>query len=134
MMGQKYYSFAYILLPDELMATQLIIDSATKLCLEIEADKEGSADLESLYIKAIFDLALLRQEHFVVTESASFYRLSLEQRAVVYLRDQREWSIEEIASTLGLEWDRLYCSLNLGRSKLMDMSIGSDLKASSKLW
>jgi DNA-directed RNA polymerase specialized sigma24 family protein len=125
-LSQKYYSFAFILLPEELMATQLLIDAATKLCLNHGPVELTQQEVENRYVLAIYELAQSRQQHFQLNPEGPFYRLSLEQRAVIFLRDKREWSIEEISQSLGLNWDRLYGSLNLGRNRLMNMTISTD--------
>lgn len=101
------FSYSYSLVPDELLAQQLAVDSVTQIiCSESEKNMGESEFLIHLF-KVIFSLAIKRSGHFVESgnwendERAYFYRLPLKQRAILALRENFSYSTHQIAFIIG---------------------------------
>lgn len=97
------FSYSYSLVPDELLAQQLAVDSVTQIiCSETDKVMGENEFLVQLY-KVIFALATRRSGHFVNSgnwendERAYFYRLPLKQKAIVCLRENFNFSTHQIA-------------------------------------
>jgi hypothetical protein len=117
----KCHSLAMSLLPDDLQAQQLIVDSFTQCLLKEkslwldrdwdESDKKDQLHLRRLmlksWIKVMVHLGMRRatqlQIRYEGVEQREFYQLDASTRVVAWLKYDQGWSISEIESTLGLK-------------------------------
>lgn len=113
------------LLPDDLQAQQLVVDTLM-LCLlkekkvwrEREWDEEDrklQMHLRKLFMKSMVsymvDLGVKRSQQLwstipdseMVREYSQFYKLETRTRAVAWLRFGQGWAVDEIERTLGLK-------------------------------
>lgn len=127
------YSFSYILIPDDLQASQLIVDSIANVVLEKKAliekitsdsDKHEVELVELKYqmFKAIFEIA---KKRFHQIKSAvnlenleAFYHLEYEERATIFLKHRYKINIELICFITNLGHDELIAVLSRARTKL----------------
>lgn len=108
------YSFAYILIPDDLQASQLVVDSIQSLIIskrhtidELFVDKKNSDhSLELLQIKRIlmgnvYHLAKRRYQQIKLSiendDIDAFYSLEVDEKSILFLKDKLKYSIEEIS-------------------------------------
>ena len=112
------------LLPDELQAQQLVVDTMTLCLLKDKATwlerewPETDRKLQVLerklfmktYVRRMVELAAKRVTQLgvsmpdteVVAQYPQFYRLDVKARAVAWLRFQQGWSLDEVGRTLGM--------------------------------
>lgn len=103
-LNHKYFGLAYILLPEELMATQLLIDGSSRMLVALRVNAQGELpqeeELEVLFVKNLIELARIRQKHFAYKKSESFFKLSFDERVVLYLRDKKHYGPSFIGQVL----------------------------------
>lgn len=121
-LAKKYYPLAHNLIPEELMASQLIIDTSCALLLskneEITFEKEVAFEEE--FIRKLMGLAKIRQQHFAHREPGLFYRLDIQERVVVFLRDRQNLSPSKISSILQVNLQEVLSLLHKGRTKIVE--------------
>ncbi len=133
-LAHQNYPFAYALLPDELMATQLLIDSITKMAViwrdlneEIPPEEAIELDLQ----KNAYELSLIRSEHFKDSrqldsfahseEDSAFYILGIKERACLFLRDHLKKSFQEISYILSLGYEEVLALCHRSRAEFVDL-------------
>ncbi|MAF77587.1 MAG: hypothetical protein CME63_03320 [Halobacteriovoraceae bacterium] len=139
-LSYKYYSFAFGLLPDELMATQLLIDSVTKISVMNrdqlkEEDISVALDprkLELDFLKGAFELSKIRFEHFKDSrqlnnfdhseKNSSFFLLGIEERAALYLKDKYGFSFKDTAYILGTSYEETLALIHRVRAEFLDLN------------
>lgn len=105
------YGFAYILIPDDLQASQLMIDSLQAFLIQkknliekwLASEKRediGSEVLIYLY-QSLFELSKKRYHQLKlslmnVDDSGGFFSLELDEKAVLYLKERTSLSLESI--------------------------------------
>lgn len=117
----KCHSLAMSLLPDDLQAQQLIVDSFTQCLLKEkslwldrdwdESDKKDQLHLRRLmlksWIKVMVHLGMRRatqlQIRYEGVEHREFYNLDASTRVVAWLKYDQGWGLSEIETTLGLK-------------------------------
>ena len=117
----KCHSLAMSLLPDDLQAQQLIVDSYTQCLLKekslwLDRDWDESDKKDQIYlrktmlkswIKVMVDLGVRRAAQMQIRYEGSaykeYYHLDPSTRAVAWLKFDQGWSIQEIESSLGLK-------------------------------
>jgi len=135
----KYYPFAYALLPDELMATQLIIDSITKMVV-VYKDKDYGSSItideifEFDFLKNIFELSVVRSDHFKQSgqlkplnphdRDFSFYLMSLEERACLFLRDKLNLGFCDISYIIGKNYEESLAFTHRARGEFIEIING----------
>lgn len=125
--SKKLYPFAFCLIPDELMATQVIIDAFHRWGLEQTSEEElefldiSIKNKNDLILMAhhIYELATIRSKHFAFRPSQSFYKLPLVERAVLFLKDIEGYSFADIAKVISLTHDKCVSSLYNARANLL---------------
>lgn len=140
----KYYSFAYALLPDELMATQLLIDSITKMAIVYkDSDEEVIMDelFELDFIKNIFAVSVIRTEHFKKSnqlesfnhqgQDSAFFLMGLKERACLFLRDKLHFSFTDTAYAIGISYEEVLAIIHRSRAEFMDLIDHSEPEARS---
>lgn len=107
------YSFAYILIPDDLQATQLMIDSVSAFMIKNkflidkwkvadEADSlEHSTDIRTHLYKSLYDLSKKRYNQLRLSfkdleDKSGFYSLEFDDKAVLFLQERTDFSLELI--------------------------------------
>jgi hypothetical protein len=107
------YSFAFILIPDDLQATQLMIDSVSAFLIKNKAmvEKWKSASENELLqhseeirinlYKAMYDLSKkryhqLRLSFKNIEDSSGFFSLDFDDKAVLFLQERTDFSLELI--------------------------------------
>ena len=112
----KFYEFAYIILPDDLNATQLVIDATTAFIIKEQdwlaiTDYDGAEDSKErglvkldvykLVLKNIFEIGIKRfsqipNDALVIDEQfKNFYDLDVISRALLYLKHKTELSFSD---------------------------------------
>lgn len=138
------YSFSYILIPDDLQASQLIVDSLANVMLEKKSmverilskndhNDEDLKLLKSQIFKAIFEIA---KKRFHQIKSAvdlenldPFYHLEFEERATVFLKHRYKINIELICFITNMGHDELVAVLSRARTKLcLELAAEPDLQ------
>lgn len=112
------YSFAYILIPDDLQATQLMIDSVSAFMIKnkilIEKWKSASesevmghsSDISIHLYKSLYDLSKkrynqLRLSFKDIEDKSGFYSLEFDDKAALFLQERTDYSLELIEFLLG---------------------------------
>lgn len=120
-LATKYFPLAYGLLPEELMANQLIIDASCALLLsqEEEVTFQKEEAFESEFISKLIKLAKIRQQHFAHRQPGVFFSLTTEERVILFLKDRMDMKTSRIASILKMEHDQVLSLLHSGRSNVI---------------
>ena len=142
-LAHQNYPFAYALLPDELMATQLLIDSITKMAVIWRDLKEELPPMEVIelnLLKNAFELSLVRSEHFKdsrqldsfnhTQENSAFYILGIRERAAIFLRDHLKVNFRNIAYILDINYEEALALCQRARAEFIDLIEHSDAQAS----
>ena len=135
----KLYSFSYSIIQDDLQATQITIDALTgysweekesvKGLLEIEDYSEFQRvfyEMELALYKIIFQLAAKREKHLNFKTggegniASDFFKLTILDRAILYLKYKRELEFEEIENILGLKRHQVINFLNLAKKSFLN--------------
>ncbi|MCF8060332.1 MAG: hypothetical protein K9K67_13605 [Bacteriovoracaceae bacterium] len=117
----KHYGLAFILLPDELMAAQLLIDSISRLILSKEGGlSDDESILEKDFVTHLISLARIRQQHFAYKSEDPFFKLSFDERAILYLRDKRHYPASFVATVLETREERVLASTHQARANLLE--------------
>ena len=126
----EFYSFAFVLIPDDLQAGQLVIDSlaafliSKKYLLENDGYISQHMDIKIEIIHLIYDLAKKRfhQVHLSLDElnNVGFYTLDFEQRAALYLKDKAKYDNNSIALILNKTGHEVTSFLYSARVKLVE--------------
>lgn len=112
------YSFAFILIPDDLQATQLMIDSVSAFMIQkknlIESlTKKGEShllasteDIKIHLYKLLYDLSKkryhqLRMSFKNVEDTSGFFSLDFDDKATLFLQERTEFSLDKIEFILG---------------------------------
>jgi hypothetical protein len=135
------YSFAYVLIPDDLQATQLMIDSVSafmiknKLIIEKWKTKESFTDADNVnrsfevklnLFKVMYDLSQKRYSQLQlsfkddVEDRTGFSILKLEDKAALYLKEKTEFTNKAIESILSIDKMELIAHLYSARSTMIE--------------
>jgi hypothetical protein len=107
------YGFAYILVPDELQASQICIDSISSFLLECKDlvsdfldDKSVNQEIKIKLYQFVYNLSVKRDVQLTTlsTEnrnSSFFYQLDINKRGIIYLRDRSQLLLSEIELIVG---------------------------------
>lgn len=134
----KHYGLAFLLLPDDLMAAQLLIDAVARMMALAPADlwnfKEGriqdtkeistqdSESMESDFLYHLVELARIRQQHFASKRSEVIYKLSLDERVVLFLRDKRHYEVSFVARVLNTREENILALTHKARALLLEQA------------
>ncbi len=128
----SFYSFALALIPDQLQARQIVVDSLELIfnkqanlmgelleCESSEEEKRLIRNLRAQYFKSILELGRKRFPQVEVSLGKNdyeiFYSLPLDARAVTYLKTSLKFNFNDIESITGL--DRYAIMTNLAQSR-----------------
>lgn len=129
----KVFSFSYSLIPDELQAQQLVIDSFQYVTLnfnklldtELEDEQIARSQVFNCLLRKTYELSvkraahLSRQEFNERDEFEAFYSdLDTQQRAIIFLYHRFQFSVERIMEVTGLNRFQIIADLHRGRNEL----------------
>lgn len=143
--SSELYSFAYILIPDDLQASQLMIDSLQSFLIQkkILIDKIISpnnreaqdlfAEVKLHLFKIIFELSKKRYQQLKlsfreVERSGIFFSLDFDEKAVLYLKDKGELDLGAIEFIISGNRAVILSHLYASRIKLAGLMPNSLLK------
>jgi hypothetical protein len=130
------YSFAYVLIPDDLQATQLIIDCVQSFLIQktilidkLFQAKNGEAqnallDEARLHLqKIIFEIAKKRYQQLKVSfqdveSEIGFFSLEFEEKAVLYLKEKIGHDLEIVEMITALSQSEILANLYVARLKM----------------
>ena len=112
---KELYAFAYALIPDDLQAAQLVIDTFSGALVDDELSK--FTDNKALILQEIFVLAKRRytQVQSSLQVKGVFWQLSLYERAVLYLKYKEDFDLEMISIILQLQTAQVVSYLTHGK-------------------
>ena len=113
-LAQKVYPFSYSLLGDDVSAYQLVVDSISRL----ELDENQNMNLENLY-KVCFDLS--NKVSSLSNSKKVFHKLSLEEKAIIFLKEKEGLSFEEISKITGIDNINIHVGLTSARNNLFEL-------------
>lgn len=129
---QKHFALAYLLLPDDLMATQLLIDGVARLMALAPNDLWGyqakhsseleNKDLEVDFVYHLVELGRIRQQHFASKKIEPIFKLSLDERVVLFLRDKRKYDVSFVAKVLNAREESILAMTHKARAELLNAS------------
>lgn len=130
------YSFAYVLIPDDLQASQLIIDCVQSFLIQktVLIDKlqqAKSKEVESALLdearlqlqKIIFDIAKKRYQQLKISfqdveSEIGFFSLEFEEKAVLYLKDKIGHNLDTVEMITSLSQSEILANLYVARVKM----------------
>jgi hypothetical protein len=130
------YSFAYVLIPDDLQASQLIIDCVQSFLIQktVLIDKlqqAKSKEVESALLdearlqlqKIIFEIAKKRYQQLKISfqdveSEIGFFSLEFEEKAVLYLKDKIGHSLDTVEMITSLSQSEILANLYVARVKM----------------
>ncbi len=127
------YSFSYILIPDDLQASQLIIDSIANFIIDKKSSLEKIlsesirneillTEIKHLICKSIYDIAKKRFHQIKSSVDLNgldpFYQLDFDERAVIFLRHKFKINNELICFISSMGQDELIAVLTKARAKI----------------
>lgn len=141
----EFYQFSFVLLPDDLQAKQLTLDSLSVYLTEItpeeikdllsRGDDEDSLLLEEEVKLQLFQLIYkigskrleqlgqsLNPIEFDRAEFKAFFKLSLAERAVLYLRHIEDCNPHQVGTIMSDTSAQALATLSSSRDKLLKMS------------
>lgn len=133
----EFFSFGYALIPDDLQAQQLVIDAVAAFAVEhkellanlsTEEDKELQETLlyeikRNIY-RNMFQIGKRRCEQLrelchEVNKFRAFYKLSVFDRALLFLKQKVQNDFSEIEFVTGVERLEIISRLNFAREELV---------------
>ena len=128
------YSFAYILIPDDLQASQLMIDSVAAFIIQkkslIEkwtasaADDQYSQDIKIHLYKSMYELSKkrynqLRMSFKDIEDNSGFFSLDFDEKAVLFLQERTEFPLDLIEFILAKTRAEVLAFLYSARIKMV---------------
>lgn len=112
-LSPEFYSFAYVLIPDDLQASQLMIDCVQSFLIQKKTliDKMGTSKNKILrnlldetklnLLKIVFDLSRKRYQQLKmslrdVEQGGGFFALEFDEKAVLYLKEKAGLDLDGI--------------------------------------
>ncbi len=125
--AEKIYPFAHALLPDELLAHQLVMDGLSRTFLILIDETNDSLSEVCLDWKLVcanvFDLAKKRSEHATLLRvpQKEFFKMGLNLRAALFLKHRYQLGAKEASNILGVELTDFFSFLHQGREFLIQV-------------
>jgi len=131
------YSFAYVLIPDDLQASQLMIDCVQSYLVQKRPLIERMAlsknkivrnlldETKAHLFKTIFELSKkryqLKMSFSEVEQNGGFFALELEEKAVLYLKEKALMDLDQIEFITGVTRPELLARLYSARIKMTEL-------------
>lgn len=132
------YSFAYVLIPDDLQASQLMIDCVQSFIIQKRPMIERMIltknklvrnlldETKSNLFQILFELAKKRYQQLkmsfsAVEQSGGFFALEFEEKAVLYLKEKAAMDLDQIEFITGLTRAELLARLYSARIKMTEV-------------
>lgn len=132
----ELYSFAFILIPDDLQATQLMIDSVSAFMIQkrtlidkwsakdISVLSHNSQDIKIHLYKSMFDLAKkryhqVRMSFKSVEDNSGFFALDFDDKAVLFLKERTDFPLDVIEFVLDQTRSEIMAHLVSARMNLI---------------
>jgi hypothetical protein len=128
------YSFAYILIPEDLQASQLMIDTVAAFIIQKKSliekwtttpeDSLYSQDIKIHLYKSMYELSKkrynqLRMSFKNIEDSSGFFSLEFDEKAVLYLKERTDFSLEFIEFILAKTKAEVLAFLYSARIKMV---------------
>ena len=136
------FSFAFAMIPDDLQAQQIVIDSIHGLAAQMTTDEKkimemAQADVslapeeivKQIYkslLKNAFTIGHKRTGQLpsldlgqIKKRQTTFYRCQASERAILFLRYHTKFNIDDIADIVSVDRPMVIASLNQARQKVM---------------
>ncbi len=113
-LAQKVYPFAYSLLNDEVSAYQLVVDSLSR----IELDNNEEMSFHNL---CRFCFELSKKAPPLTSTKSFFNQLSLEEKAILFLKEKEGMSFSEISKILAINSVNVHSGLSNARNSLFEL-------------
>jgi hypothetical protein len=136
------YSFAYVLIPDDLQATQLMIDSVSRLLIqkkslveswvkknvetEVESNDYLQNDILLNLLKSTYEISKKRYSQLKISLSdqvgvnSQFFTLDFEDKAVLFLKEKLNFEMASIEFVTGLSKSEILAHLYSARILLSE--------------
>jgi hypothetical protein len=133
----RLYSFAFVVIPDELQASQLLIDGITQYLVKNKStlmditdenyeDESFQKKLKKAVLKdcllSIYSIGSKRTKHLMgspTDRTEAFYlKMDCETRAVAFLKYKWHFSVDEIQISLGMEKTEIIAKIHQSRLTL----------------
>lgn len=146
--NSDFYSFSFALISDDLQAQQIVVDAAYRLTVEerelifefLSLKEDGAGEsilfkLKKFFFQNVFNIARKRFEQLKKTlndevKSTSFSQLSINEKAILFLKYKTNWSMSDIEDILGKGHHQTIALLNRARHSLLEirsLDIGLEL-------
>lgn len=129
------YSFAYILIPDDLQASQLLIDGVQSflvqknlyleklLQVKSKTSVAHSEEIKMNILKMIYEISRKRYQQLKmsfqeVERSGGFFALDLDEKCVLFLKEKFQFEIENIEFVVSMSQAELLAYLYSARVKM----------------
>ena len=137
-LSSDLYSFAFILIPDDLQAGQLVVDAMQAYLITNKKNLEDffqtkSSDLNVFFapikkevLKLIYELAKKRFHQIRlsiedISKKEGFYHLELEEKAAIFLKDKMKLNNDEISLLTMRSKSEVLSALYSARIKMIDV-------------
>jgi hypothetical protein len=130
--NSAFYRFSYVLIPDDLQATQIVADAVLAATCENRDFPKRVKELNRVDVAPLleeFKTSVYRyiytigqkrsvqlKDSLTVSIDSSFFTMNIDERAIVYLKHKEDFGISKISEILDLPIEKVISRLNLGRS------------------
>lgn len=136
-LSPELYSFAYILIPDDLQASQLMIDCVQSFLIQKKALIDKMALSKNKIVKnfleeaklnllnIVFDLSKKRYQQLKVSfkdveQSGGFFALEFDEKAVLYLKEKAGFDLDKIEFITSKTRTEVLAHLYAARIKMVE--------------
>jgi hypothetical protein len=136
-LSTELYSFAFILIPDDLQATQLMIDAVSAFMIQKKSliekwstnDEsvllENSSDIKIHLYKSMYELSKkrynqLRLSFRDVEDNSGFFSLEFDDKAALFLKERSDFAFDVIEFILGQSKNEVLAHLYSARLHLLE--------------
>jgi hypothetical protein len=136
-LSTELYSFAFILIPDDLQATQLMIDSVSSFLILKKAminrwssftEKEileNSTDIKIHLYKSMYELSKKRYGQLSMSfkdfvDNSGFFSLEFDDKAALFLKERTAFPLDVIEFILGQTKNEVVAHLYSARQHLIE--------------
>lgn len=132
------YSFAYVLIPDDLQASQLMIDCVQSYLVQKRPAIERMALAKNKVVRNLFDetkahlfqiifelakkrYKQLKMSFSEVEQNGGFFSLELEEKSVLFLKEKASMDIDQIEFIMNVTRSELLARLYSARIKMTEL-------------